>query len=233
MADDTFASVIALHQPKRAKTPAQRARAHRPRKPRKAKPAPAPDTESQFSETLIPADFSSENFAFAEAPVTTEPRHAVPDRQVARRHAATPHRLHSAGGCCVRARWCRRHHQRLVRTIAWVERHRRMAVPGDRRSDRSRRAGVAVMCRRALAVPPARHLCCGMGCMGDDLCLCGHCRHRLCIGQHHRRHGGAGGARHAGRDGGPIGVERRHVGAGSGVRARRWQILPRARSNCC
>jgi hypothetical protein len=92
MADDTFASVIALHQPKRAKTPAQRARAHRPRKPRKAKAAPAPDTESQ-SETLIPADFSSENFssenfALAEAPVTPSPT-------VKSRGVAPPHRVAS------------------------------------------------------------------------------------------------------------------------------------------
>ena len=87
MADDTFASVIALHQPKRAKTPAQRARAHRPRKPRKAKAAPAPDTEPQ-SETLIPADFSSETFAFAEAPVTPSPT-------VRSRGVTPPHRVAS------------------------------------------------------------------------------------------------------------------------------------------
>jgi hypothetical protein len=87
MADDAIASIIALHQPKRAKTSAQRARAYRPRKPRKAKPAPAPDAESQFSESLIPADFSSENFAFAETPVappsTVEVRGVTPPHRVA------------------------------------------------------------------------------------------------------------------------------------------------------
>jgi hypothetical protein len=93
MADDTFASVIALHQPKRAKTPAQRARAHRPRKPRKAKAAPSPEAESQ-SETLIPADFSPENFAFAEAPVTTETP-VTPSPTVESRGVAPPHRVAS------------------------------------------------------------------------------------------------------------------------------------------
>jgi hypothetical protein len=87
MADDAIASIIALHQPKRAKTPAQRARAYRPRKPRKAKPALAPDAESQFSESLIPADFTSENFAFPEAPVapapTVEVRGVTPPHRVA------------------------------------------------------------------------------------------------------------------------------------------------------
>jgi len=75
MADDAIASIIALHQPKRAKTGAQRARAYKPRKRRKAKAAPSPDTESQSSESLIPVDFSSANSAFAESPVT--PSHRV------------------------------------------------------------------------------------------------------------------------------------------------------------
>jgi hypothetical protein len=46
MADDTIASVIALHQPKRAGNGAQRARASRPRKRQKAKPVAWPDAES-------------------------------------------------------------------------------------------------------------------------------------------------------------------------------------------
>ncbi len=70
MADDTIASVIALHQPKRAKTGAQRARGYRPRKRQKAKAAPSPDAESPSSESLIPVGFSSANSAFAESPVT-------------------------------------------------------------------------------------------------------------------------------------------------------------------
>jgi len=87
MADDAIASIIALHQPKRAKTTAKRTRAYRPRKPRKAKPVPAPDAESQSLESLIPADFSSENFAFAEAPVMPPPtarsRGVTPSHRVA------------------------------------------------------------------------------------------------------------------------------------------------------
>jgi len=70
MADDTVASIIALHQPKRAKTGAQRARAYRPRKRQKAKAAHSPDAESPSSESLIPVGFSSANSAFAESPVT-------------------------------------------------------------------------------------------------------------------------------------------------------------------
>ena len=202
MADDTIASIIALHQPKRARTGVQRARAYRPRKRPKAKAAPSPDAESQSSESLIPVDFSSANSASCRiAP------HAGPDRQVARRHAVAPRRLHSPGGRGVRARRCRHHHERLVRPIAWVERHRWLAVPGHWRSCRSRRAGFAVMRSRALAHPPARHLSGRVGCMGDDLCLCDHRGHRLRVGQHHRRYGCAGGARNARRDGGPIGVE--------------------------
>lgn len=70
MADDTIASIIALHQPKRARTGVQRARAYRPRKRPKAKAAPSPDAESQSSESLIPVDFSSANSASFESPLT-------------------------------------------------------------------------------------------------------------------------------------------------------------------
>lgn len=87
MADDAIASIIALHQPKRAKTAAQRARAYRPRKRQKAKAAPSPEAESQSSELLIPAEFSSANPAFAELPVTPPPtvtlRAVAPSHRVA------------------------------------------------------------------------------------------------------------------------------------------------------
>src|SRR3984957_4511689 len=73
MADDTIASIIALHQPKRAKTGVQRPRAYRPRKRRRAKAAASPDAESASSELLIPAGFSSANSAFAESSVTPPP----------------------------------------------------------------------------------------------------------------------------------------------------------------
>src|SRR6202166_4003427 len=73
MADDTIASIIALHQPKRARIGAQRARTYRPRKRQKAKAAVSPDAESASSELLIPAGFSSANSAFAESPVTPPP----------------------------------------------------------------------------------------------------------------------------------------------------------------
>jgi len=87
MADDTIASIIALHQPKRAKTGAQRARGYRPRKRQKAKAAPSPDAESLSSESLIPVGFSSENTAFTESPVTPVPivtlRAVTPSNRVA------------------------------------------------------------------------------------------------------------------------------------------------------
>jgi hypothetical protein len=72
MADDTIASVIALHQPKRAKIGAQRARAYRPRKRQKAKAAASPGAESKSSESLIPVGFWPPNSA-AESPVTPSP----------------------------------------------------------------------------------------------------------------------------------------------------------------
>jgi hypothetical protein len=84
MADDAIASIISLHQPKRASTGAQRVRAHRPRKPRKAKPAPSPESDSEFSESLIPVDFLPADSASAEAPVTPPP--AAPLRAVTPSH---------------------------------------------------------------------------------------------------------------------------------------------------
>ena len=78
MADDTIASVIALHQPKRARNGAQRVRASRPRKRQKAKPVAWPDAESPSSETLIPADFSSADSAFAGSPSAPSPTVTLP-----------------------------------------------------------------------------------------------------------------------------------------------------------
>jgi hypothetical protein len=65
MAEDTIASIVALHQPKRARTGAQRPGAKRPRRPRKTKIA-----KSEFSESVIPVDFSSRDSAPAESLVT-------------------------------------------------------------------------------------------------------------------------------------------------------------------
>src|SRR5258708_10271221 len=70
MADETIASIIPLHQPKRAKTGAQRARAYRQRKRQKAKAAASPNYESPSSESLIPDGFSSADSVFAEPPFT-------------------------------------------------------------------------------------------------------------------------------------------------------------------
>jgi hypothetical protein len=79
MADDTIASVIALHQPKRAGIGVPRARRSKPRKRQKAKrqkaeAAASPDAEFPSSESLIPESFLSANSAaFGEPPVTPPP----------------------------------------------------------------------------------------------------------------------------------------------------------------
>jgi hypothetical protein len=73
MADETIASIIPLHQPKKAKTSAQRGRAYRQRKRQKAKAAAPPDHESLSSDLLIPEEFSSADAAFAEPPLTSPP----------------------------------------------------------------------------------------------------------------------------------------------------------------
>jgi hypothetical protein len=73
MAEDTIASIVALHQPKRARTGAQRPGAKRPRRPRKPKIA-----KSEFSESVIPVDFSSRDSAPAESLVTPPSPHVVP-----------------------------------------------------------------------------------------------------------------------------------------------------------
>src|SRR5438132_589412 len=62
MADDTIASVIALHQPKRARTSTQQSRVNRARKRRKAKVV-----KSQSSESLIPAEFLSRDSTSAQS----------------------------------------------------------------------------------------------------------------------------------------------------------------------
>ena len=72
MADDTIGSVISLHQPrpKRAKTPAERARAYRQRRRKKGKAAALSNDESPPSELLIPEGFSSVDSVSAEPPAT-------------------------------------------------------------------------------------------------------------------------------------------------------------------
>jgi hypothetical protein len=71
MADETVASIIPLHQPKKAKSRAKRPRTSRRRKP--AKVAAAPIDEALDSETLIPEGYSWADAAFDEPPVTSPP----------------------------------------------------------------------------------------------------------------------------------------------------------------
>jgi hypothetical protein len=52
-ADESIASIIPLHQPKKAKTGADRARAYRQRKRQKANAAASPNSGSPSSESLI------------------------------------------------------------------------------------------------------------------------------------------------------------------------------------
>lgn len=73
MADETIASIIPLHQPKKAKTGVQRARTHRQRKRQRAKGTASPNYESPSSESLIPEGFSSADSTFAGPPFTPPP----------------------------------------------------------------------------------------------------------------------------------------------------------------
>jgi hypothetical protein len=74
MAEETTASVIALHQPKSVKTGAKRARASKPRQRPKAKAAVWPEAESPSSESLIPAGFFPVDFAESpQSPQTPSP----------------------------------------------------------------------------------------------------------------------------------------------------------------
>ena len=75
MADETIASIIPLHQSKKAKTGAQRARAYRQRKRQKAKATASPNYESPSSESQIPDGFSDS--VFAEPPFTPPPTVAL------------------------------------------------------------------------------------------------------------------------------------------------------------
>lgn len=80
MANDTLASIVALHQPRREKRTTQRARASAKRKRQKAKPAASPESEATASDSLIPAGFASAASGLAEAQVTptVTPRPVMP-----------------------------------------------------------------------------------------------------------------------------------------------------------
>jgi hypothetical protein len=69
--ESSVASIIPLHQPKKAKTGAERSRAYRQRKRQKGKAAASPSDPS--SELLIPEGFSSADQAFAVPPLTAAP----------------------------------------------------------------------------------------------------------------------------------------------------------------
>ena len=94
MADDTTASVIPLHQvplKKKVKTGAGRAKAYRPRKRPTPKAAITAEAEPLSSESSIPPEFLSADYAIAEPSVTQPPAvTSHPDEAVApsRRHLA-------------------------------------------------------------------------------------------------------------------------------------------------
>src|SRR5262249_47058721 len=69
MADESIASIVPLHQPKKAKTSAERSRGYRQRKRQKGKPAALLD-ETPSTESVVPEGFSSADSGFAERPVT-------------------------------------------------------------------------------------------------------------------------------------------------------------------
>jgi hypothetical protein len=93
MADDTTAAVIPLHQvplKKRDRTPAQRAKAGRPRKKQKATVIAAAEPDLASSEQLIPPEFLTADGAMVEPPVAQPLIEAAPqDEPVTRSPAAT------------------------------------------------------------------------------------------------------------------------------------------------
>jgi hypothetical protein len=83
MADESsVASIITLHQPKKAKTGAERSRAYRQRKGKKGRAAASPNDESPSYESLIPEGFSAADTTFVEP--TFAPPPAVTLRDIAR-----------------------------------------------------------------------------------------------------------------------------------------------------
>ncbi len=199
MADETIASIIPLHQPKKAKTGAQRARAYRQRKRQKAKAAASPNKESPSSESLIPEGFSSADSAFAEPPFTRYP--TVTLRAVARDEDAPSRSISPI----------------LLRAAALALAGVGIAMNGwfARSLGSSDAAGwlflaigvaadlialvVPFLCGQALASPTPRHFACGMGRMGDDVRLCRNGRRWLRKHQHRGCHACACVARDASR----------------------------------
>jgi hypothetical protein len=94
MADDTTAAVIPLHQvplKKRDRTPAQRAKAGRPRKKQKPMADAVAEPELASSEQLIPPEFLTADGAMVEPPVTQPLSETAPqDEPVTRSPVATP-----------------------------------------------------------------------------------------------------------------------------------------------
>jgi hypothetical protein len=93
MADDTTAAVIPLHQvplKKRDRTPAQRAKAGRPRKKQKPMADSAAEPELASSEQLIPPEFLTADGKMVEPPVTQPLIEAAPqDEPITRSPVAT------------------------------------------------------------------------------------------------------------------------------------------------
>jgi hypothetical protein len=85
MTDESVASIIPLHKPKKAKSGAERSRAYRQRKRKKAKAAASPNYEPQSSELMIPEAFSSAASTAAEPALTPPPSVTVgPSRNISR-----------------------------------------------------------------------------------------------------------------------------------------------------
>ena len=92
MADDTTAAVIPLHQvplKKRDRTPAQRAKAGRPRKKQKATANAAAEPELASSEQLIPPEFLTADGKMVEPPVTQPIETAPQDEPTTRSREVT------------------------------------------------------------------------------------------------------------------------------------------------
>ena len=200
MADDTIASIVALHQPKRARTGAQRPVANRPRKRRKAKVA-----KSESSESVIAVDFSSRDSAPAESLVTPPSSHVLPvGRSIASLALAAAAFTLAAVGLTTNGWFARSLGSSDI--AGWL--FLAMGVAADLA------ALVTPICAARLwHIGQRAASFAGWAVLGDDLCLCGHRRDRLCFSQHRRCYDCAGIARNICGDSGSICIERRDVGA--------------------
>jgi hypothetical protein len=222
--ESSVASIIPLHQPKKAKTGAERSRAYRQRKRQKGKAAASPSDPS--SELLIPEGFSSADQAFAVPPLTAAPP-TVTVRDGARNGDAPSQIISSilllaaalalAGVGIAMNGW-------FARSLGssdiagWL--FLAIGVAADLI------ALVVPSCSARLWQARQR----AISLVDDDLRLRRDGRYRICEHKYRRRDACARVTHHTSSSDGAGRARRRNVGAGSGVQRRGRKVLPGARS---